>query len=515
MAGSRRRNQSFITSLGLTSQNWQSFGLAVGLHLLILIVLVAGWSWQLESPGPLQVELWKAGDTTEIARAPEATDSSVTAAATEPSPSTPQDVPPAPVTEEQKTVDTPDTTAQPLPSPNADPQEPAISMPAPETIPLNEAVKEAEIAVAQTKERERLERERLAQLEAERQAKQEAQRQAELEAERQAKLEAERQAQLKAEREAREEAERQAKLEAARQAKLEAERKAKEEAQRQAELEAERQAKLEAERQAQLKAEREAREEAERQAKLEAARQAKLEAERKAKEEAQRQAELEAERQAKLEAEKQARLKAELEAREEAEKQAKLEAARQAKLEAERKAKEEAQRQDKLRADKEAKEKAAQQAKLAAEKKAKEEEAARKAKLEAQRKAEAAAKEKALRDAFRNDVLGATGIAGGTATKNQRGGGADAGYAGKIRACIQPNVSYPTPAQTGSRNPTAQFRVQLKSNGSVSSTSLRRSSGNTAFDRAVENGIRRCSPFPKPPSGRYPSYIDVNYRMYD
>jgi colicin import membrane protein len=112
-------------------------------------------------------------------------------------------------------------------------------------------------------------------------------------------------------------------------------------------------------------------------------------------------------------------------------------------------------------------------------------------------------------------VLSATGIAGGTATRNQQGGGADAGYAGKIRACIQPNVSFPTPVRSGNNNPTAQYRVQVNSAGLVTSTSLRRSSGIQAFDRAVENGIRRCSPFPKPPSGSYPSYIDVNYRMYD
>jgi len=138
-----------------------------------------------------------------------------------------------------------------------------------------------------------------------------------------------------------------------------------------------------------------------------------------------------------------------------------------------------------------------------AEKKAKEEQAKR------------AAADKAMRDAFRSDIMGATGMAGGTAAQNRTGGGADAGYAGLVRACIQPGVAYPTPAQSGANNPTVQYRVQLKSDGTVASVSLRRSSGVTPFDRAVENGIRRCSPFPKPPSGRYESYIDVNYAMYD
>jgi colicin import membrane protein len=220
------------------------------------------------------------------------------------------------------------------------------------------------------------------------------------------------------------------------------------------------------------------------------------------------------EREAQLEAQR--RTQEELARKAEAELKAKEEAARKA--EAELKAKEEAAR--KAEAELKAKEEAARKAE--AELKAKEEtarkaEAARKAKEEAARKAEAekVAREKALRDAFRNDVRGATGIAGGQASRNQQGGGADAGYAGQIRACIQPNVAFPPPVRSGNINPTAEFRVQLKSDGVVSSTSLRRSSGNAAFDRAVDNGIRRCSPFPKPPSGRYPSYIDVNYRMYD
>lgn len=129
--------------------------------------------------------------------------------------------------------------------------------------------------------------------------------------------------------------------------------------------------------------------------------------------------------------------------------------------------------------------------------------------------AKKAAADKALKDAFRSDVMGATGIPGGTASSNQAGGGSDSGYAGKIRSCIKPGVSFPTPIRSGNINPFAEFRVQLKSDGVVSSTTLRKPSGNTNFDRAVEAGIKRCTPFPAPPSGRYPSYIDVNYFMYD
>ncbi|CAM4378422.1 hypothetical protein BOPS111487_17050 [Bordetella pseudohinzii] len=80
---------------------------------------------------------------------------------------------------------------------------------------------------------------------------------------------------------------------------------------------------------------------------------------------------------------------------------------------------------------------------------------------------------------------------------------------------MQPGVAYPAPPRAGSANPTAEYRVQLGSDGRVGNVTLKRSSGNTAFDRAVETGIRRCNPFPKPSTGRYEPIIDVVYRMYD
>ena len=186
--------------------------------------------------------------------------------------------------------------------------------------------------------------------------------------------------------------------------------------------------------------------------------------------------------------------------RKEAEKRAKEEAVKKAA--AEKKEKEEAEKKAKEEAEKKAKEEAARKA--AAEKKAKDD-AARKA-----------AADQALRDAFRNDALGVAGIPGGTADRNQAGGGRDSGYAGKVRACIQPGVAFPAPQRSGSANPTAVYVVRLKSDGTVSGLTLKRSSGNPGFDRAVEAGIRKCTPFPKPSTGGYPADgIEVNYQMYE
>src|SRR5690625_2299479 len=204
----------------------------------------------------------------------------------------------------------------------------------------------------------------------------------------------------------------------------------------------------------------------------------------------------EAERKAALEAEQKAKEEAERKKREEAEQKAKEEAERKKREEEERKAKEEAERKKREEAERKAKE-----------------EAERKKRAEAERRA-AEQKREALRQAMRGDALGAAGIEGGSADRNQQAGGSDAGWGAQIRACVQPRVTYPIPPRSGS-NPTVQYRVSLNASGNVTQVRLLRSSGNSGFDRAVEAGIKACDPFPKPPSGRYPSSIDVNYRMYD
>jgi len=207
---------------------------------------------------------------------------------------------------------------------------------------------------------------------------------------------------------------------------------------------------------------------------------------------------------------------AEQKAKDDARKAAEKAAAEQkAKEDAAKKAAEQKAAADKAAAEKAAAEKAAAEKaaaeKAAAEQKAKED-AAKKAAAEAA--AKKAAADKALKDAFKNDIM--AGMANGSADRNQAGGGGgrDNGYAAKVRACVQPGVAYPTPQRSGSTNPTAEYRVQLNSSGQVMGVNLTRSSGIPSFDRAVESGISRCNPFPKPSTGSYPSVIDVVYQMY-
>ncbi len=250
-------------------------------------------------------------------------------------------------------------------------------------------------------------------------------------------------------------------------------------------------------------------EERKRRAELERAQLEKEAAEKKAKEDAAKeQQRIKHERE---KAEKQERDRLDLERknaerleREKQEKQEKEEAVKKAevlkKQEAATKAAEE----------KKKKEEETKKAKQAADKKAKED-ADKKAKADAAKKAAA---DKALKDAFRSDALGAAGIPGGTADRNQAGGGSNDGYGAKVKACVQPGVRFSPPPREKT-NPAAQFRVNLRPDGTVSNVKLTRTSGNSIFDRDVENGIRRCSPFPTPPSGKYPGYIDVIYNMYD
>jgi TonB family protein len=100
-----------------------------------------------------------------------------------------------------------------------------------------------------------------------------------------------------------------------------------------------------------------------------------------------------------------------------------------------------------------------------------------------------------------------------TAERNQSAGGLADGYLAKVIACISPGVSFPSPPRS-TYNPASKFLISLKSDGQIAEVRLTKSSGFPNFDRAVETGIRRCAPFPRPSSGSYPGYIDLSYNMY-
>ena len=151
-----------------------------------------------------------------------------------------------------------------------------------------------------------------------------------------------------------------------------------------------------------------------------------------------------------------------------------------------------------------------------AERKAKEEEE-RKAREEAERKAkeEEERKKAQLREAMQAAGREAAGIEGGTASRNQAGGGGDDGYSARLRSCIKPRVIFNSPPRRGNNNPTLQYEASLDGEGRVLGVTIVRSSGNRQFDEAVKKGIEKCSPLPTPPSGKFPNKFGGEYRMYD
>lgn len=173
--------------------------------------------------------------------------------------------------------------------------------------------------------------------------------------------------------------------------------------------------------------------------------------------------------------------------------------------EKERKRAEEKKRQEELKLEKErkAKEEAERKKKEEARKKA---EAEKKRKEEAERKKREEQRQRELAEAERKRILSQLGEAvsdeppepsRGPLTGQPTPGDptARAGYVDKIRAKIRSNIVMP-PDIPG--NPEAQFEVTQMPDGTVLSVTLRKSSGVTSYDIAVERAIWKSSPLPSP-----------------
>ncbi len=85
-------------------------------------------------------------------------------------------------------------------------------------------------------------------------------------------------------------------------------------------------------------------------------------------------------------------------------------------------------------------------------------------------------------------------------------------WAGRVRACVQPNVNFPVDTISG--NPASEFAIERLPDGSVGNVRVLRSGGVAAFDAAVERAIRACGSsgggFPKPPDGQ--KQFQITYR---
>ncbi|HJV95709.1 MAG TPA: cell envelope integrity protein TolA [Albitalea sp.] len=139
---------------------------------------------------------------------------------------------------------------------------------------------------------------------------------------------------------------------------------------------------------------------------------------------------------------------------------------------------------------------------------------AQEAKLEAQRKKEEETRLAALREANLKRMMGqagATGDAQSTGTAAQSAG-PSAGYAGRIKARVKPNIVY---ADNPSGNPTAEVEVRLSPDGRILSQKLIKSSGLKEWDDAVQRAVERTEVLPRDIDGRVPPVIVIAFRPHD
>lgn len=142
-------------------------------------------------------------------------------------------------------------------------------------------------------------------------------------------------------------------------------------------------------------------------------------------------------------------------------------------------------------------------------------------KEEQQRKKEQAEKERreaAEREAARvKNIERMMGQAGGTGEPRSTGSaaqsaGPSAGYAGRIKARIKPNIVF---ADSVDGNPLATVEVRLAPDGTITSKRLIKSSGVRAWDEAVLRAVEKTEVLPRDVDGRVPSPIEIDFRPRD
>ena len=108
-------------------------------------------------------------------------------------------------------------------------------------------------------------------------------------------------------------------------------------------------------------------------------------------------------------------------------------------------------------------------------------------------------------------------LAAGTGSSNSQGtatqsSGPSAGYAGRIRARIKPNITF---TDTISGNPTAEVEVRTSPDGTIISRRLAKSSGVKSWDDAVLSAIDKTEVLPRDVDGRVPPALVISFRPRD
>lgn len=95
-----------------------------------------------------------------------------------------------------------------------------------------------------------------------------------------------------------------------------------------------------------------------------------------------------------------------------------------------------------------------------------------------------------------------------------RTSGPSGNYAGRVRAAVRPNITYPD-VETLAGNPAAEFEVNLASDGTIIGVKLRKSSGVPGWDEAAERALRRTDKLPRDTDGRIYTPMIIALRPKD
>jgi colicin import membrane protein len=160
---------------------------------------------------------------------------------------------------------------------------------------------------------------------------------------------------------------------------------------------------------------------------------------------------------------------------------------------------------DKAKREEERKKK--EEAEKLAEKRKQEEADKRRKQLEEQKLA-------ALREQNLKRMMGQAGAGGDPSSTGQaeRTAGPSAGYAGRIKARIKPNIVF---TDQPSGNPLAEVELRLAPDGTILSQKLVTSSGLKEWDDAVQRAIDRTQVLPRDVDGTVPSRMVIAFRPRD
>ena len=121
------------------------------------------------------------------------------------------------------------------------------------------------------------------------------------------------------------------------------------------------------------------------------------------------------------------------------------------------------------------------------------------------------AKQAAIREANLRRMMSQAGASDDPAATGNaaRTSGPSAGYAGRIKARIKPNIVL-TGNVTG--NPLATVEVRLAPDGTIVGRKLTKSSGSPVWDETVLRAIDKTEVLPRDTDGRVPSSMSIDFR---